>query len=65
MNSELYEHLLFNSDIVNFVLKNDGGGEMGMRVGLQKNIFFLLRGCFNCGRVRCGGFGQKALFRTG
>ena len=40
MNSELYEHLLFNSDIVNFVLKNDGGGEMGMRVGLQKDIFF-------------------------
>ena len=35
-------YLIFNSDIVNFVLKTDGGGEVGMGVGVQKALFYYL-----------------------
>ena len=44
MNSKFYEfYLLFNSDIVNFVLKTDGVGEGGMGVAVQKSLF-----CYFC-----------------
>ena len=60
-------YLLFNSDIVNFVLKIDGVGEGGMGVGVQKVLFyyFCFFGCSNCWWVRCDVVGQKVLFRTG
>ena len=32
-------YLLCNSDIVNFVLKTNGGGGGGMGVGVQKTLF--------------------------
>ena len=44
-------YLIFNSDIVNFVLKTDGGGEVGMGVEVQKALFYyfiLFFWCFNC-----------------
>ena len=44
MNSKFYEfYLLFNSDVVNFVLKTDGVGEWGMGVAVQKSLF-----CYFC-----------------
>ena len=60
-------YLLFNYDIVNFLLKTDEVGKGGMGVGVQKVLFcyYCFLGCSNCWWVRCGGFGQKVLFRTG
>ena len=60
-------YLLFNSDIVNFVLKTNGVAEGGMGVEVQKALFcyFCFLGCSSCWWVNCGGVGQKVLFRTG
>ena len=54
-------YLFFNSDIVTFVLKTDGGGDGGMEGGAESLILsFLFLGCFNCWWVRCGGVGRKS-----
>ena len=63
-------YLLFNSDVVNFVLKADGDEEVGMGNEMQKALIFYLyiyiyiffflgggAGCFNYWWVRCGGVG--------
>ena len=57
-------YLLFNSNTVNFLLKTDGGGEVCMRVGVQKALlcYFCFFGCFNCWWMRCGVVGKKVLF---
>ena len=43
-------YLLFNSDIVNFVLETVEGGEKGMGVLVRKVLFcyFRFSECFNC-----------------
>ena len=50
--------LLFNSDIVNLLLKNIGGDR-------RPNVVFRSLEYFNCRSVGGGVVGQKVLFRAG
>ena len=50
--------LLFNSDIVNLLLKNIGGDR-------RPNVAFCSLEYFNCRSVGGGVVGQKVLFRAG
>ena len=52
-------YLLFNSDIVNFVWKNDEGEAESIVL-----LIFVLRQCFNRQWMRGDGVGQKVLFRA-
>ena len=55
-------NLLFDSDIVNLQLKNNGG-EIGGLI-LFYFFYFCRLECFNCQRLGCGSLGQRVLFRT-
>ena len=51
--------LLFNVDLVNLLLKNNGGGQKA------SFCYFCSLESFNRPRVLGGGLGQRVLFRTG
>ena len=51
--------MLFNTDVVNFVWKNDEGEE-----GSIVLLIFVFWRCLNRRWVRVGGVGQKVLFRA-
>ena len=52
-------YFLFNTDIVNFVLKTDEGGAESIVL-----LIFVLWRCLNLWLIRGGGVGQKVLFRA-
>ena len=55
-------NFLFNVDMVNLLLKNNGGRGGGQKASF---CYFCRLKSSNCRRVGGGGLGQKFLFRVG